>query len=593
MIDLPATGVKEKPGFVPEDPHFRVDSAAGNPLMAVTPIAFSQHDDAIEAAPVESDSYSREADTLLEKLVTEAGRQVERYPSSPSVLTNLGLALLNRGKLAEAAHTFEMALKLAPGQYLPEVSLARVKVLQGKLDEAQERYLQLEERRPTDPNPIIHLADIAVRRGHFDEAVRLWKKALKLKADDPFAHFHLGMALLASNHHQEAIGELRAATHLEARSALLYHGLGVAYTFAKEYRRAVKAFMAALTLAPEMPEAFQGLCDAFLKQGQVKSAIEMLDEHLKNKPDDYQARELLAWAFIRQGRYKEVRKELFHALSAIPKTGEGAETHQARLANNLGVCYWLLGNQEEAQKRFLTAIGAKANLGPGPYLNLVRLYLEMRHFGEARQIIGLCTTRFPQHEEARFLLANVFETQGYYDKAIQELQSLVGSETASLVAYKYLANLLTNWKRDPDAALPILNEAYQKFPKDAGVINNLAYTHLMRGDPAAARRVLALIPKRIPQVVEIVLSATWGLLHLWEGDFMRGNEGYEKAEQIARRLGKSPMIPEIQQKKHLELARAYQRSGDVKAAKQEVREGLAKRGADHYHRDLKLLSQTL
>src|SRR5690348_4126037 len=143
MIDLPAMGVNAQPGFVSEDPRFQVDSPTGNPLMAITPLAFAQREDAIEATPVEKQVFSREAETFLDRLIAEARRQVERYPARPSVHTNLGLALLNGGQLEEAVSAFEVALTLDPGQYLPQVSLVRIKVLQGRLEEAEESYLQM------------------------------------------------------------------------------------------------------------------------------------------------------------------------------------------------------------------------------------------------------------------------------------------------------------------------------------------------------------------------------------------------------------------------------------------------------------------
>ncbi len=439
----------------------------------------------------------------------------------------------------------------------------------------------------------MNLADVAARRGRFEESVRLWKEVIQHEPNDASAQFHLGMALLATHHPHEAIKHLREAAHLEARSPVMHCGLGIAYLFSGNNQKASTAFRAALTLTPRMSSAIHGLAMTLLDQDHVDDVIDLLSKYLKKEAHDYQAKEILAFAYMQQKQYKKVRSHLFEALQLVPKDGDEVDLHQARLANNLGICYGLLNDAEEAMRLFQRSIQAKPDLGPGVYHNLIRLQIGIRHFGEARQTINACITQFPNNEEAHLLLASLLTIQEDGNKAITVVQGLVQAGGASPDAYKQLASLMMDWKQDFSAALAVLNEAQQRFPHDVGVMNLLAYIHLMQGDPGSARAVLAAVPKRVPQIEEILLSATWGLVHLWEGNFEKGKEGYLRAEQIARQQERGNLIPIILQKMHLELARAYKRAGDLKKAQREVRAGLTKQHAGSYRRDLERLAKDL
>lgn len=596
MIDLLVTEKTDDPGFVSGVPHFQVDLPTGTSLIAATSLAFSQHGEGVEVTPMEyseRDARTDSADTILKDIVSESQRQVERYPTSSRAHVNLGLALLNCGEFDQAAREFEEALHIDPTQYLPAASLAQVRILQKRLEEAEEIFLRLKQAYPDDPRPLMNLADMAARRGRFDESVLLWKEIIQHRANDASAQFHLGMALLAIHFPNEAIKHLRTAAHLEARSPVMYYGLGIAYLFSGNNPKALLAFRAALTLAPGMSSAIHGLAMTLLNQGHIDEVIDLLSKYLKKEEDDYQAEELIAFAYMQQKQYKKVRSHLFEALRLVPKSGDEVDLDRARLANNLGICYGLLNDTEEAMRLFQHSIQTKPDLAPGVYYNLIRLQITTDNLDEARQIINACIRQFPQDEEAHLWLATLLDRQGYGNEAIALVQQLVQAEGASSEAYKQLASLIMDWKQDFSAALAVLDEAQQRFPHDVGIMNLLAYTHLMQGNPGSARTVLAATPKKVPQREEILLSATWGLVHLWEGDFEQGKQGYLRAEQIARQQERGNLIPVIQQKMHLELARAYKRAGDLKKAQREVRAGLSKQYTGSYRRDLERLAKNL
>jgi Flp pilus assembly protein TadD len=58
------------------------------------------------------------------------------------------------------------------------------------------------------------------------------------------------------------------------------------------------------------------------------------------------------------------------------------------------------------------------------------------------------------------------------------------------MAYAKLGWLLADWKEEYDAALVVLREGFAKDPSKSFLLNNLAYVHLLRGEPSFARTIL-------------------------------------------------------------------------------------------------------
>lgn len=595
MLDLSTTAVLERPEFVPDQPHFRVDPPGGNPLLAPPSLSFTYQDNHFAVVQVEAATIQQRNDAaeLLGDIIDRSRRDVERYPHSARARANLGLAFLNQGRLAEATSAFEEALERDPALYFAAASLARARMLQGQLDAAQALFSRLRVERPDDPQPVMSLADLATRRGEYEHAVRLWEEAIRLTPEPALPQYHLGLLLLSLNRHAEAIGLLKQAARDEVRSAPAHHGLGVAYAVAGNMRRATRAFKAALALAPGMAEAIHGLAAVLLQQGSGDAAIDLLRDHLANRPDDDTAQDLLAAAYVQEKDYKAARAQLFHMIELTRRAGGGDVAHQASLINNLGVCYWLLGNWGDAVRQFGRSIQMQPDLDPVAYHNLARLLLEMGNASDARQVLAACTSLFPQDQETHVLLAVALQTQGAYAEAIAELQQVLQAGNAHVDVYKMLGTLLTDAARDPAAALIVLGEAYQKFPNDAVLFNNLAYAHLVRGDLAAARALLQSVPKDAADpIIDIVLPATRGLLALKEGDFATAAKGYDSAAELADRRGQHMLARTARQKKHLEFARAHLDRGENIAAQREVRRGLAVRGGNNlYRRDLEQLDR--
>lgn len=601
MIDLATTTGANTPVLLPDPAgySFWVERPTAGPFVEGTTIGFTAVGQELEEGPkswIKDDKEISRSDALLDEIVTRSRQDVERYPSSARTRANLGLALLNRGKLEDAATEFTTALQLDPRHYVAAANLARTRVIQGRLTEGQKLYNLLRDDHPIDPGPIMGLAAIAEREGDLEEAVRLWQQAIQLRPNSAAAHSNLATTFLRLGCHREAIASLKLAVRIEARRATIHHALGVAYALAGQQSKAVRSLRMALALNPRMADGVQSLAAVLLSQGRALEAVEALEVYVADATGDFEAHEQLASAYAELNNYQAARRQWFRALEALGRSGHDMRLDQARLINNLGVCFLQLGALDEAHKRFQESIRLSPD-DPAPYQNLARLYFKKAsYFQDAATVLRTCAKRFPDDEETRLMLAYALQMGSEGREAVVEMEDWVALGNATARAWTALGFLLTDVVHQPARAVHVLEEARRKWSEDGMLANNLAYAYLMNEDPESARAVLESLPKDADwqtSATAVVLRATWGLLRLWEGDFKAAELGYRKATEEAERQGLGELARTAQQKMHLELARAYQRAGNADAARQIARKGLTLPGERHYRRELSSILEKL
>lgn len=155
---LPSTSAYAPPG-----------EAARNPLRA--------HQLTLEAADLVTSDAER-----AERLLREAlGCDLFHGPTH----NNLGVILLGRGQLYEAANEFEWARKLMPGHPDPRINLALVFEQAGRVDDALASYRSAAEVHPGHLPAIQGLARLQVRVRSDDPGLDGLLDEIVLRSDDP------------------------------------------------------------------------------------------------------------------------------------------------------------------------------------------------------------------------------------------------------------------------------------------------------------------------------------------------------------------------------------------------------------------------
>lgn len=591
MIDalLATPTVEESPSHEPE---FRVNSPAANPFVTPGPINIVRSDDHFEIEWGDEEFFATQAAAeFAEDVLLRSSRDVERHLSSPRARTNLGVALMNAGRIDEAVREFEAALEIDPTHYPALAHLARAKFLEGRLEEAQRLANELRRRFPNDAVAPMMLACLAIRRDESDMAIAELRNAAKLDPRSPLPRYLLGMVFLSVRREQDAITCLKAATRLDDRSPVLQRSLGVAYAAHGDLVRAIRAFKTSLILDPNAVETVHALARVMMRHGDTESAVEMLLDHVSRHGNDRVAQELLAQAYRKQEQYRAVKRHLLRALNSLEGDhSPEAAAERARLMNNIGAACASFSEFEEAEQWFVRSLAVAPD--PIAFQNLYGVHQEHGDLVSGRSVLNRWLHSFPDDRDAQLLSAINRTETGDRERGMRELRALVESGVAAPRVYAALGWLLSDHERDLDAALAILMAGFERFPTETAIVNNLAYVHLMRGEPERARKALETVnPEKVAP--SIYLTATWGLLQLWEGNTPAAIQQYRMAEEMAKRNGRPRLARRVRQKMHLELARHYLRLGEPQRAAVEIKQGLANGGDREYRDDLRKLRERL
>lgn len=577
-------------------PRFRLDPPKA-PFLARMPVSISLGQDiSAEWLVAEPETSGGSGKRIFEDLVARASRDVRQHPGSARSRVNLATALLNAGRTDEAAEHLDRAMQLSPADRFVKLTRARLKIAQRRLNEAQEIYegLSLADTSKADPFPLMGLAYIAIQRKDFTTAVDLLKRLAKYQSTSTMARYHLATIFMDQGRYREAIANLRQAVHDDVRLSALHEAMGVAYASLRNWKRASRSFRMALNLAPGTAETIRALAQILVQQGTNDSAVLLLSDLVSKYPADVRAREILGYSYIELHQYAKAKAHLVSAIDSLKREEQESSSSGVSISNNIGVCDFYLGDLEAAKRSYSYAIELAAHAFPTPYNNLAGIYLQQGETQRAQELIDICIRQFPDDPDTRVMLAVCLLEKNRNDDAVKQLTGMVDEGKGTARCYGLLGAVLADRKRDLKAALHILQDGIERFPADPGLVNNLAYVYLMNGDAASARKILESLPiEKVGASDRIPLTATWGLVYLWEGDLEKGRSEYRRAEELAVQVGNRRMGRLAKQKMHLELARAYLRRGDRQHATLEISSGLSIGDRTPYREDLETLDASL
>ncbi len=141
-------------------------------------------------------------------LVTHPGRY-------PEVHMNLGLALLDQGKLDEAATSYQKALALRPNDVEALLNLGNILGDLGKAEEAIGCYGKTLVLRPDFAEAHNSLGATLSGMGRLDEAVASYRRALEISPDFVMALNNLASAMLAQGKPAAALGVAKRSLQIE------------------------------------------------------------------------------------------------------------------------------------------------------------------------------------------------------------------------------------------------------------------------------------------------------------------------------------------------------------------------------------------
>jgi tetratricopeptide (TPR) repeat protein len=134
---------------------------------------------------------------------------------NPNAQVNYGVALEQKGRLAEALAQYREVLRISPDNVEALYNAGNLLDNLGRPAEALPELLKAVQINPKLPSFHDALGAVLVELGRFDEAMSQFTEAARLDPAYPAAHFDLGKLLLKQGRDAGAMDEFRAALRLD------------------------------------------------------------------------------------------------------------------------------------------------------------------------------------------------------------------------------------------------------------------------------------------------------------------------------------------------------------------------------------------
>jgi tetratricopeptide (TPR) repeat protein len=216
------------------------------------------------------------------------------------LLIVLGMTSWQRTWVYESPETlWTDTLAKNPDSWIGHSNLGEALLKKGKLDEAILEYQKALEIKPKDAEAHRDLGNVFLKKGKLDEAVLEYQKALEIKPNFLGAHSNLAGALFQKGQMNEAVEQLQEALELrpeKGAEAAVRYNLGNVLSQKGQLNEALAQYQKSVEINPDYAEARNGLGVALAKKGQMYEAIGQFEEALRIRPDFSPAQDNLARA---------------------------------------------------------------------------------------------------------------------------------------------------------------------------------------------------------------------------------------------------------------------------------------------------------
>jgi tetratricopeptide (TPR) repeat protein len=240
-------------------------------------------------------------------------------PSYAGAHNNLGVALIDKGRVDEAIQCWERALRLDPRSIDAHNNLGGALYDRGQWDEAVRHYRKALDIDPGNAAALYNIGDALRDRDRLDEAIDHYRKALKSEPRTTRIRNNLGIALCRKGRVEEGIREYQQVLKINPKDTKAHYNIGLARCMQGRLDEAIGYYKEAIRRQPNNAGAHYNLGLALYKTGRVEEAIGPYREAVRHDPRNAQAHGALGQAFLLLGRIDEARTATRRCLELLPK----------------------------------------------------------------------------------------------------------------------------------------------------------------------------------------------------------------------------------------------------------------------------------
>ena len=253
-----------------------------------------------------------------------------RNPECWMAHTNLGLVLLQKGKVDDSIAQYRSALQMQPDSWDAEYNLGTALLGKAQVDEAILHCERAVRMRPTDPDAQVALGNALFQKGRVDEAIAHYQEAITAQPEHFLARYTLGHALLEKGDLDGAIEVCRSALLLRPSDVDCQTTLAIALEEKGNPVEAIQHYQKALELAPRSIPTLTNLAwllatspDASLRNGPKAIELAKQADRLVGGTNTLVLRTLAA-AYAENGEFANAIRTARSAMQLARMHGEEA-----------------------------------------------------------------------------------------------------------------------------------------------------------------------------------------------------------------------------------------------------------------------------
>ena len=216
------------------------------------------------------------------------------FPNEITILTIMGAAAAQTGRLDQAMRAFEQILLIQPQNFITHNNLGNVYKMLERLPEACSAYKKAIKIEPNYSDAHNNLGISQQALGQTQDAIDSFKKAIALKGKNYEAYHNLSISLRSIGLLEEALIASQTSIKLNPNNPFYHVSIGNIYKELAQYKRAISAYKRASQLKSDYALPFQNLAVLYLELGNRTDAIAALERGLRIDPQNFSCIRLLS-----------------------------------------------------------------------------------------------------------------------------------------------------------------------------------------------------------------------------------------------------------------------------------------------------------